>query len=61
MKLLGFNFSKINVEKFKNRPDSIKFNTKMDITSISTAKSDLFRGKEELIDIEFNFSLLFEP
>lgn len=61
MKLIGFNFTKIGVEKSKERVDSVKFNTKIDILSIDSLKSDLFKTKEELLKIDFVYSVIYDP
>ncbi len=61
MRLIGFNFKKINVERFKEQPETVKFNTKIDITSIDSAKSDILKTKEELLKIDFRYSILYEP
>jgi len=51
MRLIGFNFTKINAERFPNSPENIKFNTKIDISSIEPLKSDVLRVKDELIKV----------
>jgi len=61
MRLIGFNFVKIGAERFKERIESIKFNTKIDITSINSIKSDFLKTKEELLKIDFVYSVLYEP
>lgn len=61
MRLIGFNFVKISAERLKDRPGSIKFNTKIDISSIDSIKSDVLKTKEELLKIDFVYSILYEP
>lgn len=61
MRLIGFNFNKISIEKFNKKVDSIKFNTKIDIASIESIKSDLIKIKDEPIKIDFVYSVLYEP
>ncbi|MDD5012121.1 MAG: hypothetical protein PHQ66_00535 [Candidatus Nanoarchaeia archaeon] len=61
MKLVNFNFTKISVERFKDRADNIKFNTKMDISSIDILKNELLKTKDELIKVDFVYTLSFEP
>ena len=41
MKLIGFNFQKMSIERFKDQVDNLKTNTKIDISSIESLKSDL--------------------
>ncbi|MEK6827697.1 MAG: hypothetical protein AABX99_04405 [Nanoarchaeota archaeon] len=61
MRLVGFNFNKISIEKFKELGGELKFNTKIDISSISPLKSDLIKIKDEPIKIDFVYSILYEP
>ncbi len=61
MRLVGFDFKKISIERFKDQAENIKFNTQMDISSIDTIKSDIFRSKEELVKVEFSYSVLYDP
>lgn len=61
MRLVGFDFKKISVERFKDQAEDLKFNTKVDISTIDTIKSDIFRSKEELLKVEFLFSVMYEP
>ena len=61
MRLIGFNFTKINAERFPNSPENIKFNTKIDISSIEPLKSDVLRVKDELIKVDFVYSVFYEP
>lgn len=61
MKLVNFNFTKISIERFKDKADSIKFNTKIDISSIESLKSDILKIKDELIKIDFLYTVLYEP
>ena len=61
MRLVGFDFKKISVERFKDNVEELKFNTKVDISSIDTIKSELFKSKEELLKVEFVFSVMYEP
>jgi hypothetical protein len=61
MRLIGFNFTKIQAEKTKERTDSIKFNSKINIPSIEPLKTDLIKTKEDIVKINFNYILSYEP
>jgi hypothetical protein len=61
MRVVGFDFKKISVERFKDTVEELKFNTKVDISSIDTLKSDIFKTKEELLKVEFVYSVMYEP
>jgi len=61
MRLVGFNFTKINIEKFSNKGKNLKINTKIDIPEIKTIKSDFFKIKEEIIQIKFSYNINYNP
>ncbi|VVB81996.1 Uncharacterised protein [uncultured archaeon] len=61
MRLVGFNFTKLSIERLKDSVDSIKFNTKIDISSIESLKSDFIKVKDEALKIDFVYSVLYEP
>jgi hypothetical protein len=61
MRLVGFDFKKISAERFKDQAEDLKFNTKVDISSMDTIKSDIFRSKEEFLKIQFIYSVMYEP
>ncbi len=57
MKLMGFNFKKISVEKLGERPKELKINTNIDITEIKNLKSDLLKTKEEILAVDFSYTI----
>lgn len=57
MKLLGFNISKINAERFSAKMTDVQINTKIDIKDIIEANSDSFKIKEEILSVDFVFSI----
>ena len=61
MRLVGFNFTKVSIEKFKDAAENLKFSTKIDISSIESLKSDLIKIKDEPLKIDFVYSILYEP
>jgi hypothetical protein len=61
MRLIGFNFTKVYAERLKDKTESIKFNTKMNILSVESIKSDILKTKEEIVKVNFSFILLYEP
>jgi len=55
MKLAGFNFNKINVEKGqKEKPNNLKINTNVEILDITTKKSSFLKEKETFLVIQFS-------
>ena len=61
MKLVGFNFKKVSAEKLKDGVREVKINTKIDISSIDSLKSDLIKIKDEPIKVDFVYSVTYEP
>lgn len=60
MKLVGFNFTKINAEKFKNTSKEIKVDTKINIQEIKEVKSEFSKNNETLLTIEFEYSITYK-
>jgi hypothetical protein len=61
MRLIGFNFQKVSIERFKDQPDNLKTNTNIDISSIEPLKSDIIRTREDLVKVDFVYTVLYEP
>jgi len=61
MKFIGFNFNKINIEKFSGSLKELKINTKIDISKIEAVKSDLIGNGEGLIMAKFTYKIIYEP
>ena len=58
---MGFNFNKINVEKFSDNLTELKINTNIDISDINEVKPGSFKTKEILLGIKFNYTINYEP
>jgi len=61
MRLIGFNFNKINIEKFNDKVENLKINTKINVSKIKNIKSDFFKTKEEIIEVKFDYSINYDP
>jgi len=61
MRLIGFNFEKMNSERFSDSSESLKYNTKIDLSNISTLKSGFIKLKDEILKVSFNYSVSYEP
>ncbi len=61
MRIIGFNFNKINIEKFNDKIENLKINTKIDVSEIKNIKSDFFKTKEELIKVKFTYGINYDP
>lgn len=60
MKLVSFNFTKIDVEKFLDNLKDLKITTGINILSINPIKSDILKLKEDLLVVNFEYSVLYE-
>ena len=61
MKIIGFSFTKISVEKFNEINKELKVNTNIDISTIKELKSNILKTKEELLGVNFTFTVNYEP
>ena len=61
MKVLGFNFSKISVEKFPNKAEDIKLNTNIEILDIKPVKAEMLKTKDEIVGVKFSYSIKYDP
>ncbi len=61
MRVVGFNFNKINVERFEGSYEKLSVKTNIDIAEIKNVKQDLFKTDEEFIGVKFSFNLDYEP
>ena len=57
MKLLGFNFTKIKVEKLKDKVEGLKIGTRIDVSEIKEAKTGILKTKDEILAIKFKYGL----
>ena len=58
---MGFNFTKINVEKLSDDFKDLKINNHVDISEVAKTDSDFFQGKEELIRVKFSYKVEYAP
>ena len=61
MKLIGFNFNKISIEKKSDKKENLKINTNINIVDISEIKTDFFNSKEILLGVQFNYTIDYSP
>jgi hypothetical protein len=61
MRLAGFNFNKISVERFISNKEGIKISTNIDISEIKEVKTELFQTKEELLGVKFKYNVDYNP
>jgi hypothetical protein len=60
MKVVGFNFTKVNLEKKSNNLKNMKITTGIDISNIKEVKSSLLNSPDELIVVEFEYMINYE-
>ena len=60
MRLMGFNFTKMDSEKKSDNLKDLKITTGIDISDIKEAKSDFFKSSEEMIAIKFEYTINYE-
>lgn len=64
IRVIGFNFIKISAEKLKenlDKSESLKIDTKMDISYVEPFKSDFFKMKEDVLKVGFVNIISYEP
>ena len=61
MRVMGFNLEKVNIERFKDNPENLKYNTKIDISNIESLNSNFIKIKDEMIKISFKYNVTYEP
>jgi len=60
MRLIGFNFTKMNLEKKSDNLKDLKVTTGIDISDVQEAKSDFFKSPDELIAVKFEYNVNYE-
>lgn len=62
MKILGFNFIKISVEKSETVTDEdIKINTNINLSEIKEVESPFLNKDEMLLGVKFNYNVNYTP
>jgi len=61
MKILGFNFSKLNIEKYKESLNNLQIKNEVDILEVSEVKQDFFKTEEEMIGVKFMYNVIYSP
>ena len=61
MRIAGFNFKKISVEKLAEKVEELKINTKIDVLDIKSIKSDFVKTKDELLGVDFKYTVDYDP
>lgn len=60
MKLIGFNFTKINLEKKSDKLKDLKITTGIDIMEVKEAKATFLNSPDTLLVVKFDYSINYE-
>ena len=61
MKVVGFNYAKISIDKKKNPDNSLKIETNVTVLDIKEADSKLLKTKETILEISFEYTINYNP
>ena len=64
MKVIGFNFTKINIERLKDTlepSEQLKISTQIDVPELKDVKSDILKTKEEILAAKFVYGVNYDP
>ena len=61
MKVVGFNFTKISVEKLKESSADFKIKTGIEVPEINPVKANILKGEDELIEVKFLYNVDYTP
>ena len=64
MRLVGFNFTKIKIERLKEAAElteQLKINTQIDVSELNEVKSHLLKTKDEIIEAKFMYGVDYSP
>ena len=57
---MGFNFTKLDLERKSGALKDIKINTDIDVLEITEAKSDFIKSSDQLIAVGFKYNINYE-
>jgi hypothetical protein len=60
MRVIGFSFTKIDLEKKSDNIKDLKISTGINILEVKEAKSDFFNSSDEIIVIKFEYTIDYE-
>jgi len=61
MKIIGFNFNKVCIERFSDNLKGLKTSTSIDVENVKPLKQELFHTKEEVIEVKFSYNVNYSP
>lgn len=64
MRVIGFNYTKISIERLDKAPENIEnlnVDTGIEILNINEVKENILKTEEKLLDIEFGYNVRYKP
>ena len=61
MRVVGFNFNKINIEKFSDKLEKMNIKTNIDISNIQSIDNNLLKTNNSLIAVNFIYTVDYDP
>ena len=63
MRVIGFNFTKINIERLKDTGPvgELKIGTQIDVPELKEIRSDILKTKEEILTAKFIYRVNYDP
>jgi len=61
LRIVGFNFSKLNVEKNSSDFKNLKIDRNISVDSVESVKKSSIQIKDELMEIKFTYKIKYSP
>jgi hypothetical protein len=61
MKVIGFNYNKIKVERLNDRIEKLKIGSNIKILEIKEIEKKSFKSKEDILSVKFDYIIDYEP
>lgn len=61
MKIVGFNFNKVSIEKKSSDFNKLNIKTNIDLTGVKMIESEVIKTKEEIVEVSFSYSIDYSP
>jgi hypothetical protein len=61
MRIIGFHFTKVSIERLKESKESLKISTEIDVPEIKQIKTDVLKTKEGILESKFTYKVKYDP
>jgi len=61
MRVIGFNFTKVDIERLSEPKEGVKIQTSVDVTDIKEVKANPLKSKDDLLEVNFSYVVKYEP